>query len=65
MVHGVLLKWKQLQHYCGSFMTEMIAQFLKEVLVACWNTILHVFAAIYDMGTNNVKMSNIWGISEM
>jgi hypothetical protein len=62
--HGLHWKWKQPVAYflsCGSTMTEMLVQFLNEVLCACQNMGLHVVATVCDMGTNNVKALNLLG----
>ena len=45
----------------GSTKTEMLVQFLKEVLDACQNVGLHVVATVCDMGTNNVKAMKLLG----
>jgi hypothetical protein len=42
----------------------MIVQFFKELLVSYQNARLNVVANVCDMGTNNVKALNLWGISE-
>ena len=45
----------------GSTKSEMLMQFLKEVLDACQNVGLHVVATVCDMGTNNVKAMKLLG----
>jgi hypothetical protein len=62
--HGLHRKWKQPVAYflsCGSTATEMLVQFLNEVLGACQNMGLHVVATVCDMGTNNVKALKLLG----
>jgi hypothetical protein len=64
MVRGLHRKWKQPVAYYlsrGSTKAEMLVQFLKEVLEACHNVLLHVVATVCDMGTNNVKAMKLLG----
>ena len=59
--HGMHQRWKQPVAYFlsnESTTTEMLVQFLNEVLGACQNIGLHVVATVCDMGTNSVKAMN-------
>ena len=61
--HGLHRKWKKPVAYFLSYectTTEMLVQFLNEVLGACQNMGLHVVATVCDMGTNSVKAMNCW-----
>jgi hypothetical protein len=39
--------------------------FLKEIPGACPNSGLHVVATVCDMGSNDVKTMELFGVSEM
>jgi len=61
--HGLHQKWKQPVAYFLSYestTTEMLVQFLNEVLGACQNMGLHVVATVCDMSTDSVKAMNCW-----
>jgi hypothetical protein len=61
--HGLHQKWKQPVAYFFSHestTTEVLVQFLNEVLGACQNMGLHVIATVCDMGTDSVKAMNCW-----
>jgi len=48
----------------GSTKSEMLVNFLTEVLDACHNAALEVAATMCDMGTNNVKALKLKSVSE-
>jgi hypothetical protein len=67
ILHGLRKKWKQPVAYYlihGSTKGEMLANFVMEVLDACWNAGLVVFDAMCDMAANNVKALKQLGVSE-
>lgn len=64
MARSVHRKLKQPEAYYlsrGSTKTEMLVQFLNEVLCACHSAELHVVATVCDMGSNNVKPLRLLG----
>jgi hypothetical protein len=68
MLHGLHKKWKQPVAYYsihGSTKSDMLVNFLKEVLDACHSAGLEVVATVCDMSAISVEALKQLGVSEM
>jgi len=67
MLHGQCKKWTQpLAYYMihGSTESDVLVNFLMEVLDVCQNAGLEVIVTVCNIGANNVKALKLLGISE-